>query len=126
MRCKSGRGDCLPAKLVEQPTGAVRANEGKVRFELITPEPLRELAKVLTRGAVKYEARNWERGLTYSSTWACLNRHLWSWYEGEDQDPESGLHHLTHALCNVWFLLTFAKRIEAGTLPATLDDRPKR
>jgi hypothetical protein len=29
---------------------------------------------------------------------------LWAWKEGEQIDPESGKHHLAHALCCLTFL----------------------
>jgi len=34
-------------------------------------------------------------------------RHLNAWRLGESIDPESGLHHLKHALTNVIFLMWF-------------------
>jgi hypothetical protein len=115
---------CRPVRLRAQPTGALRANEGKPLLHLIPPEAIWELGKVLTRGAKKYAPRNWEKGLTFSSTYDSLQRHLTKWWGGEENDDESGLHHLTHALCNVVFLLTFVRRIDKGKLPKTLDDRP--
>jgi Domain of unknown function (DUF5664) len=119
-----------PAKsspeMVVQATGARRMNEGKLLMHLIPAEVVQELAAVLTRGAQKYGARNWEQGLTYSSTFDSLQRHLWAWWNGQDVDDESGLSHLTHALCNVAFLVVFVKRIASRRLPATLDDRPFR
>jgi hypothetical protein len=33
------------------------------------------------------------------------NRHLWQWYGGEERDPESGLHHLAHAMSSLMFLI---------------------
>ena len=33
-----------------------------------------------------------------------LQRHVWSWKQGEQIDPESGIHHLAHAMCCLMFL----------------------
>jgi hypothetical protein len=33
-----------------------------------------------------------------------MQRHLWAWKEGEQNDPESGKNHLAHALCCLMFL----------------------
>jgi Domain of unknown function (DUF5664) len=122
--CQATGQQCTPVWLLTQPTGARRANLGKPRMHLLPPEPLLDLVEVLTRGAQKYQPRNWEKGLTFSSTWDSMQRHLWAWWQRQDIDQESGQHHLAHALCNLVFLLTFVRRIERGKLPADLDDRP--
>jgi hypothetical protein len=33
-----------------------------------------------------------------------MQRHLWAWKEGEQNDPESHKHHLAHAMCCLMFL----------------------
>ena len=33
-----------------------------------------------------------------------MQRHVWSWKQGEQLDPESGIHHLAHAMCCLMFL----------------------
>jgi hypothetical protein len=33
-----------------------------------------------------------------------MQRHMWAWKEGEVNDPESGKHHLAHAMCCLMFL----------------------
>ena len=43
-----------------------------------------------------------------------------AWQRGEDNDPESGLPHLGHAMCNLVMLSTFAKTYAEG------DDRASR
>lgn len=79
---------------------------GKLQYDLIPPGALRGLAQVLTYGAEKYGAYNWttatEKDLTrYRS--AAL-RHFEAYRAGEREDPESGLWHLDHAICNFVFL----------------------
>lgn len=98
--------------------GGLRYNEGKLRYDLLPTDATQELVKVLTHGAKKYAARNWERGQLWSVPYASLMRHLNAWHAGEDTDPESGLLHLAHAACNVAFLLSYQLR---GM--TSLDDR---
>jgi hypothetical protein len=82
----------------------------KLRYDLIPPEAMEELAKVLTHGATKYEDHNWARGIKWSRVFAALMRHMWSWWKGENADPETGYSHLSHALCNIVFLVTYEQR----------------
>lgn len=90
--------------------GGLRYNNEKLRYDLLPTDATQELVKVLTYGAKKYAARNWERGQAWSVPYASLMRHLQSWHAGEDTDPESGLLHLAHAACNVAFLLSYHLR----------------
>ena len=52
----------------------------------------------------KYSPNNWQKGLKYSEISESLQRHLYYFMEGEDDDPESKLSHLGHILCNAMFL----------------------
>ena len=82
----------------------------KLRFDLIAPEFLEELSKVITFGALKYDARNWEKGMSWGRVFAALMRHLWAWWGGEAKDPETGFSHLAHAAANIMFLVAFERR----------------
>lgn len=86
---------------------ALRYNGGKTRYDLIHPVGYQGLATVLTKGAEKYEPRNWERGFSWSSVLASLKRHLTAFELGEDYDPETGLLHIDHIQCNAHFLSSF-------------------
>jgi hypothetical protein len=33
-----------------------------------------------------------------------MQRHVWAWRRGESLDPETGMHHLAHAACCLFFL----------------------
>jgi len=90
---------------------------GKPRLDLIAPEFLLDIGKVLDFGAQKYGDRNWERGMSWSRAYAALQRHMLAWWSGEAVDAETGLSHLAHAGCCLMFLAAFEKR-GAGT-----DDR---
>lgn len=98
--------------------GGLRYNGEKLRYDLLPTDATAELVKVLTYGSKKYAARNWERGQAWSVCYASCMRHLTAWHAGEDRDPESGLLHLAHAACNLFFLLAFQVR---GM--TSLDDR---
>lgn len=100
--------------------GGLRLNEGKLPLELVPPSAIFALGSVLAAGAKKYAPRNWERGMKWSVCYACCLRHLLKWFSGEDKDPETGLSHLYHALCNIAFLIEYEQ-----TCPE-LDDRVKR
>lgn len=106
------------------PTGGRRLNAGKLPMHLVPTSLVRSVAAVLGKGAEKYAPRNWEKGMELSIPYACAMRHLLAWMDGEDNDPESGLPHLAHVATNAAFILEYQQRIAAGTLPATLDDRP--
>ena len=93
-------------------------DEEKVRFDLIPPRPLYELAEIYTYGARKYDDRNWERGIKWGRIFAAIMRHLWKFWRGEWADPESGLPHLAHAAWGCFTLL------EYNLTHAEYDDRP--
>ena len=97
----------------------VKFDAGKLPYHLIAPEVLESLAKVLDFGAKKYAPRNWENGMSWSRVFSALMRHMWSWFSGEDKDPETGFSHLEHAACCIMFLVAYEQR-KVGT-----DDRPK-
>lgn len=90
----------------------------KPRMDLVDSEAITQLAAVLTFGAEKYAAHNWRAGISYSRLIAALLRHTFAYLRGEDNDPESGLSHIAHAMCCCMFLLGLQKRPE-------LDDRYK-
>lgn len=82
----------------------------KLPYDLIAPEILEELAKVMQYGAIKYEPYNWAKGMKWSRVFAALMRHMWAWWGGEDKDPETGFSHLSHAACCIQFLIAYEKR----------------
>ena len=89
---------------------AQKFDQDKLRVDLVPPEAIAELAKVLAFGAAKYGDYNWLQGMKWSRVYAAAVRHLLAWYGGEVEDPESKLSHLSHALCNIVFLITYANR----------------
>jgi len=97
-----------------------KSDDAKVRLELLPPDALVEIGKVLTLGALKYGDRNWERGIACSRVHGALLRHSLAWFGGEDADPETGLSHMAHCAANALFLLSYELRQFRK-----LDDRPR-
>lgn len=85
----------------------LRYNDGKNRVELIPAIWTWSLGMVLTRGAIKYETRNWERGMSWAYCLGSCSRHILKFMCGERYDPESGCHHLAHAAWNCLALMTY-------------------
>jgi hypothetical protein len=101
----------------EKGTGA-RYNTGKPDYSLIPLCTLEDEAKVWMYGEQKYAAYNWTRGMPWSVPFACAMRHLAAWQRGEENDPESNLPHLAHAMCNLRMLTLYKDVYPEG------DDRP--
>lgn len=63
---------------------------------------LMEAGLVKLHGDLKYGRFNWrEAGVRGSVYYDAALRHLAAWYEGEDIDPDSGIHHIAHAICGL-------------------------
>ena len=87
-----------------------KADTGKAPYHLIAPEMLEALAVVLDFGAAKYAPRNWEKGMSWSRPFSALMRHMWAWWKGEANDPETGYSHLWHACACLMFLVAYEQR----------------
>ena len=95
----------------------------KLRMDLLSPVAIQELAGVLTYGAKKYKDRNWETGIKYGRVYAAAMRHLLAWWSGEEYDSESGLSHLSHAMCCLMFLIHYQNQPDGWV--EEWDDRPE-
>jgi hypothetical protein len=76
----------------------------KARFDLLVPEFLLGVARVLTIGAKKYSPDNWKKCTEPERYYAAAQRHMNAFHSGEYDDGESGLSHLFHATCCIMFL----------------------
>ncbi len=92
------------------PAFGVNHDEGKAPIHLIPPELVLAVAHVLGNGTKKYDARNWENGMSWGRVFSSLMRHLWKWWGGETDDQESGLPHLWHAAARVAMLVAYESR----------------
>jgi hypothetical protein len=101
-------------------TGSVRdLQRGKGRFDLIPTMPLRRIAGLYERGAEKYGDRNWQKGQPLMRYVDSALRHLNCLVAGEPDED--------HAAAVAWNMLGYMwtlGEVEAGRLPASLDDRP--
>lgn len=89
---------------------ALKFDNDKPDYSLLPKAALDETCRALTFGADnKYGRHNWRAGLEYSRIYAAAMRHMTAFNEGEDNDPESGLSHIAHALCCLMFLMSYIK-----------------
>jgi hypothetical protein len=80
----------------------------KPPIHLIPVQPLKEMATVFGFGARKYGENNWRKDLgntSWGRTYSSIQRHLLSFWDGEDIDPESGFTHLSHAATQMLILI---------------------
>lgn len=100
-------------------TGGVKGQK-PVRLHAIPRESLWELGRVYAFGEEKYDDYNFRKGYSWSLSYDALLRHVTAFWDGEDRDLESNLHHLAHAvwhgICLLFFSLTGVGE----------DDRPKQ
>lgn len=106
--------------MVADPVSGGEKGQKSARFDLIPPEALSELAVMYGKGAEKYAGRNWEKGYAYCLSFGAMLRHSYRWFRGEDNDPETGVHHMAAVAFHAFALMTFQAR-KVGT-----DDRPAK
>jgi hypothetical protein len=86
-------------------TGGRKFDGGKLQYGLLPPLALKATVEILTFGAEKYEPDNWKFVPDSKRRYFdAMQRHLWAWKEGEQDDPETGKNHLAHAMCCLMFL----------------------
>ena len=86
-------------------TGGRKFDGNKLEYGLLPPLALKATVEILTFGAEKYERDNWQRVPDSKRRYFdAMQRHLWTWKEGEQNDPETGKNHLAHAMCCLMFL----------------------
>jgi hypothetical protein len=92
-----------------KPQQAVKHDAGKIDWSILPIGASKEIIKVFSFGEQKYARGNYLNGggLKYSRVINSLLRHIHSFMEGEDLDPETGLSHLAHAGCNIYMLLSY-------------------
>jgi hypothetical protein len=88
----------------EEKQSGDRFNEGKLKWSLVSFKALEPMVRVLMFGAKKYDAFNWQKGLSYTEICESLLRHVHAFLEGEDNDKESKIEHIGHIMCNAMFL----------------------
>lgn len=85
----------------------MKFDDKKNRLELIDPEFILGLGRVLSYGAEKYDAWNWQKidnEEDIARIKGAILRHMMAYMGGEIYDPETGESHLYHIACNIMFL----------------------
>lgn len=96
------------------------AARNRIKLALLPAAGVIHGAHACMDGARKYGPYNWrEKNIAAMEYISATMRHLQDWVDGEDCAPDSGVHHLGHAIASCAILLD---AIEGGTV---IDDRPK-
>lgn len=120
---KLERAATPPAKPETKPSNPKdRMGILKVAFSVIPTTVLWELGVAMLEGALKYGRHNYRAIGVRASVYydATVARHLASWWEGEDIDPASGVHHVTKAIASLTVLR------DAMIQGKFVDDRPPK
>ena len=94
----------------------------KVPIHCVPTGPLLELGLAMLEGGCKYGTHNYRAVGVRASTYydAVMARHMPAWWEGEDIDPDSGVHHITKAIACLFVLR------DSMLMGNFKDDRPIR
>jgi hypothetical protein len=93
----------------------------KAPLSTVSAAVLAEVGVGMLEGALKYGRHNYRGvGVRASVYYDATIRHLFSWWEGEDTDPDSQLSHVTKAICSLVVLR------DAMIQGKCEDDRPPR
>jgi hypothetical protein len=111
-------GTPIEAEIRVTSTTGGQKGQKPVQMSLVPLEALREISRVYSYGAGKYERENWRKGYEWHLAYDALQRHLMEFWNGVDFDPESGLPHLAHAAFHINTLIVF------GSEQPEFDDRP--
>lgn len=106
---------------MEKPTNPKDAiGVSKAPMSVVPATVLAEVGLGMMEGALKYGRHNWrDAGVRTSVYYDATLRHMMRWWEGEDIDPDSGLSHITKAICSLVVLR------DAMIFDNVNDDRPK-
>lgn len=90
------------------PPAGVKYDNGKPQWSLLPFRALKEVVEVLTYGAKKYAPDNWKKVPDARRRYIDAGfRHFTAYASGETHDPETGKHHLAHAICCLLYLVAF-------------------
>jgi len=86
---------------------------GKAPWHLLPWEEVEEVVKVLQHGAAKYGEFNWMQVPDARKRYfSAAMRHLAAYANGQGRDlmdKESGLSHMSHAVCSILFIMHFER-----------------
>lgn len=105
------------------PLPGTKHDQDKLRWDLLPLGALEQVVAALNHGARKYAPGNWRKlPGARRRFYAAALRHMVAWFRGEKLDPESGLHHLAHAMTCILFLL----ERETPSLKSRTKKKPRR
>ena len=96
---------------------------GKAPMSTVSAPVIAEIGVAMLEGACKYGRHNYRAvGVRASVYYDAALRHLFSWWEGEDIDPDSGLSHVTKAITSLVVLrdAMLQNMVEDDRPPGTL------
>ncbi len=116
-----------PYDVLKHPTDMKPTNPKDALGILKTPTSvipsgvIAELGVAMLEGALKYGRHNYRViGVRASVYYDATSRHITAWWEGEDDDPDSQLSHITKAIASLTVLR------DAMLRDNWVDDRPPR
>jgi hypothetical protein len=93
----------------------------KLPFSVMPQQVMAEVCLGMLEGSIKYGRHNYRVvGVRASVYFDAAMRHLTDWWEGQDIDPDSGLHHIIKAMASLAVLR------DAMHQEICEDDRPPR
>lgn len=96
-----------------------RLGKLKAPLHLVPPSATYFLAEALNDGADKYDPYNWrDEEISVSVYYGAMKRHIDAYWDGEDHAPDSGVHHLAHAMACCALIL------DSASVGKLIDDRP--
>jgi len=96
----------------ENDTNFIKHDHKKNRLELLEPEFILGVGRIISFGAEKYEAHNWKKasGEDRERIKGALFRHMMQYCSGDKIDNETKESHLYHMGCNLMFLDYFDRQ----------------
>ncbi len=85
----------------------MKHDKNKVQLSLLQPDILIDIASVFMKGAKKYGRNNWMHDADetkWSRTYDSTLRHIFAFWDGENNDIETGKSHILHAICQLMIL----------------------
>jgi len=86
-------------EIAESKPGYALREGSKIRYDLIPPEFISELALLMTIGSIKYKPRNCEVGFELDELIRAIYSHTTALQSGQIDDPETKVFHST---CIAW------------------------
>jgi hypothetical protein len=84
---------------------AVKFDQNKPDYSLLTPAMLEPMTRALMYGEHKYSRGNFRQGFENVRLTSAALRHIFAYLNREDLDPESHVSHLGHAMAALAMLL---------------------